>query len=87
LPAGLTLDSNGTITGTPTGPAGTNFSFSVQVKDSDSPTAHSSTVAQLSININNYPLPTFSASMLPNGIIGQSYNQSVSIEGGHAPFL
>lgn len=83
LPAGLTLNSNGTLTGTPTGPAGTNFTFSVQVTDS---VAHTSPAVQLSMSINNYPPPTFSVSTLSNGAIGQNYNQSVSILGGHAPF-
>src|ERR1019366_1253648 len=30
--------------------------------------------------------PTFSASTLPNGTIGQYYSQNVSIVGGRAPF-
>ena len=38
MPAGLTLKADGTINGTPTGPAGT-FSFTVQVTDSFPTTA------------------------------------------------
>jgi hypothetical protein len=38
------------------------------------------------MNVNNYPPPTFSLSSLPNGTIGQSYNQTVSIVGGNGPF-
>lgn len=54
--------------------------------DSDTPTAHTSAASQLNVNVNNYSPPTFSVNTLPNGTIGQSYNQGVSIQGGHAPF-
>jgi hypothetical protein len=37
LPTGLTLGADGTISGTPTGPAGT-YSFTVKVNDTDQPT-------------------------------------------------
>lgn len=46
----------------------------------------SATSVDPTININNYPLPTFSVSTLPNATVGQNYSQTVSIVGGHAPF-
>jgi hypothetical protein len=85
-PAGLTLNSNGTITGTPTGPAGNGQTFQVQVTDSDSPTKHASAAVQLSLDVSNYPLPTFSVGTLPNAAVGVAYNQTVSVVGGHGPY-
>lgn len=86
LPAGLALNENGTITGTPTGPTVTNWKFFVQVQDSDAPVAHISPPAQLSINEFNYPLPSFSVATLPNATVGAGYNQTIGIVGGHGPF-
>jgi hypothetical protein len=54
LPNGLMLNSNGTITGTPTTP-GVDNTFTVQVADSETPTpaTASTTSGQLSITITN----------------------------------
>jgi hypothetical protein len=49
LPNGLTLNSSGQITGTPTAPG--TFNFSVQVSDSATPTPNTAT-ASLSITVN-----------------------------------
>ena len=54
LPAGLMLNADGTITGTPTTP-GVDNTFTVQVSDSETPTpmTASTTAGQLSITITN----------------------------------
>jgi len=55
LPAGLSMDSSGHITGTPTGPSGTT-SFTVKATDSSSAGAQSA-VQNLSITINSTAPP------------------------------
>ncbi len=82
LPAGLTLSSNGLISGTPTtvGPA----SFTVKVTDSETPTAQSAT-ANLSITISN-PLQVITSG-LPVGVINTAYpGDSLSASGGNPPY-
>jgi hypothetical protein len=55
LPAGLTLNPDGTIVGTPLGPPGVDNTFTVQVADSETPTpmTATTTAGQLSITITN----------------------------------
>ena len=62
LPTGLSLSSGGTISGTPTIPG--NVSFTVQVTDSGTPTAQTTTRG-LSILINPPPL-SITTSSLPS---------------------
>ena len=79
LPAGLTLATNGAITGTPTA-AGT-ANFTVKVMDS----AGQSTTKALQIVIN--PPPTISTNSLPSGTAGTAYpQQTLSAAGGTAPY-
>ena len=49
LPAGLSLASNGTITGTPTGPTGTS-TFTVKVTDTDDPQQVDTQTLSITIN-------------------------------------
>jgi hypothetical protein len=86
LPAGLTLNSNGTISGTPTA-LGT-ASFTVQVKDSETPTAQTAS-ASLSISINNSAplMVTTTSSQLPAGNTGYAYpSTSLQATGGVQPY-
>ncbi len=83
LPAGLTLNSGGVLTGTATA-AGT-FNFTITATDSSTGTgpyigsrAYSLTVAA--------PTITVSPASLPNATDGVSYSQSVSAAGGTAPY-
>lgn len=85
LPAGLNLSHDGTISGTPTGPAVIGSPFSVQVTDSDTP-PHTSPPAQLTLNVYNYPLPGFSVNALPRATVNEAYNQTIAITGGHPPY-
>ncbi|MEW6211010.1 MAG: putative Ig domain-containing protein [Acidobacteriota bacterium] len=78
LPTGLTLNSNGTITGTPSA-AGT-FNFTVQVNDS----AQGSAQKAFSITINQ-PAPQDNSSYVSQSVpgsmtTGQSYNVSVTMQ-------
>ena len=82
LPTGLSINSgNGSITGTPTGAPGTS-NFTVQAKDSESP--QQIVTANLFITVDsNLQITT---TILPNGVAGDSYNQSISATGGLPPY-
>src|SRR5580704_3646370 len=84
LPAGLTMDTSGHITGTPTGPNGT-ATFTVKVSDSSNGGALSST-QNLSILINLPPAPAITTSSLPAGMEGTAYNQTIAATGGLTPY-
>ena len=81
LPSGLTLNSNCTITGTPTS-AG-NFSVNVAVHDSASP-----------VNSNTSPVPitilgltsTLTLSAPANATVNTPYNGAIGVTGGTAPY-
>jgi len=81
LPAGLTLNANGTMTGTPED-AG-NFTFAVEVTDTGTG----------KINVQSYSLyiadPVLvAATTLPNGLAGTAYgSQSVAVTGGATPYV
>jgi len=77
LPAGLTLTSGGSITGTPTA-AGTS-NFTVRATDAVSATG----TKALSIVIN--AAPSITTSSLPGGTVGTAYNQTMAATGGTAP--
>jgi uncharacterized repeat protein (TIGR03803 family) len=78
LPSGLTLATNGVISGTPTS-NGTN-NFTVQVTDALSATA----TQALTLNISP-PLQVTTAS-LPNGTNGTAYSQALAATGGQTPY-
>jgi Putative Ig domain len=89
LPPGLTLSSDGVISGTPpitdldsSGNA-KKYSFGVKVTDSQTPTAAYQT-GSFSITIN--PLPMVTSTTPPNGTIGVAYNYPLTNSGGLAPF-
>ncbi len=89
LPPGLTLSSDGVISGTPpitdldaSGNA-KKYSFSVKVTDSQTPTA-AYQIGSFSITIN--PLPVVTSTTPPNGTIGLAYNYPLTNTGGLAPF-
>jgi uncharacterized repeat protein (TIGR01451 family) len=84
LPAGVTLDAAGTLSGTPAN-AG-NYTFTVQAADSESP-AQTAT-EQLTLTVNPAPVPPLAVttSSLPGGTAGTSYRQTLSASGGKAPY-
>jgi Putative Ig domain len=82
LPAGLTLNSNGTLSGTAT--ATGSFTFTLQAGDSSSP----SQTLTLSVAIKSAPLLVIStgAGALPDAIVGKNYSVSLQSTGGTSPF-
>jgi hypothetical protein len=81
LPAWLTLDSSGNLTGTPTS-AGTN-SFSVRVTDNNNNTADQP--LQLNIDSASGPL-VISTMALPDGLVDTVYSNSLVASGGQVPY-
>ena len=85
LPAGIQLNANCTITGTPT--ASGTFSFTANVTDSSLPSGFTQTTGSLSLVIAS-PTLTLSpaAGALPAATAGTSYSQSFTAGGGTAPY-
>ena len=83
LPAGLSLNSStGEVNGTPT--VSGDFSFTLQVRDNDSPNAVVSKTFSLHID----PLPDLKiiSTELPAGMIGEPYQYTIMVSGGLAPY-
>jgi WD40 repeat protein len=83
LPPGLTLGSDGSLTGTPTS-LGT-FNFMVTVTDSAAPTPAMSSLP-FSINIGKPPAPTIIKAEPPTGVVGSAYAGFQFTADGLAPF-
>lgn len=80
LPTGLTLGSStGTISGIPT--ATGNYTFTLEVTDSGTPTALTAS-GTFSIDIAPAPAIVFSTTSLPSGTIGTAYTAAVAATGG-----
>ena len=80
LPAGITLASNGSLSGTPTVQG--NFPFTVTVTDSTQPTALTVTRNYvLTVSVDTVPVITTPAT-LPAGSRGARYSQNLSATGG-----
>jgi len=81
LPTGLTLTSDGVISGTPT-QLGT-FNFTAKVTDSQSPTQAYDTL-KTSITINS--VLSLTSSPLPTGLVGGSYSGTIQASNGLPPY-
>ena len=83
LPAGLSLNSNGTLSGTPTSSG--SFVFTVQAGDSSSP----SQTITINVTIKSASLLaiTSAGGALPDAIVGKPYSISLQAMGGTAPFV
>ncbi|HET7306683.1 MAG TPA: putative Ig domain-containing protein [Gammaproteobacteria bacterium] len=79
LPAGITLDSSGTLSGTPT--AGGNFGFTVTATDSNGDTG----VQNYKLTVDP-PTITIAPSGLPPANYGTAYSQKLTASGGTAPY-
>ncbi|MFC1660074.1 putative Ig domain-containing protein [Gemmatimonadota bacterium] len=79
LPAGLTLATSGTISGTPTTSGTSNFTARVQSGDGQT------AVAALSITIDWLPV-TITTTTLPSGIVGTAYSQTLAATGGDGTY-
>ncbi|RYY23502.1 MAG: hypothetical protein EOP62_19840, partial [Sphingomonadales bacterium] len=88
LPSGTTLNSNCTITGTPTTSSPTPFSFTVSVTDSSVGTGpYTATSGPLSLTINAPTLSmTPSAGSLPGAVVGAAYTRTFTATGGTGPY-
>src|SRR4029077_13828323 len=76
LPSGLTLASNGTVSGTTT--AIGNFTFTVQATDSSTPPV----VVTQAISFTVAPPLAITTTTLPNGQSGSPYNANIAATGG-----
>jgi len=84
LPAGLSLSSSGTISGTATGPNG-SVTFTIKVTDSSTVAPQSSSVS-FTITVNLPPPPAFTTtSPLPPATEFVSYSQTLAAS-GYGPF-
>ena len=83
LPGGLTMDSTGAISGTPTSATHGTFTGSVTVTDSCSPPQ----TVPLSLFIRVFAQTlTITTSTLPLGIQGVPYRQAIQVTGGVPPY-
>jgi hypothetical protein len=80
LPGGLTLNSAGVISGTPT--TNSTFNFTVQLADTYALTASSA----FSLTIVAAPLAITTTSPMPGGQQGNSYSQALTGAGGLTPY-
>src|SRR5262249_50482917 len=79
LPAGITLSSNGLLSGTPT--ATGNFNIAVTTTDDDFYTRSQAYTLRI-----NCPTLSLSPATLANGTVGIAYNQTISASGGTSPY-
>jgi len=79
LPAGLTLASNGALSGTPTTPG--TFAFTVTGRDANG----NSGTRNYSVTIAAGSTLTINPTTLPDGSAGTAYSQTISATGGTAP--
>ncbi|HEV2507903.1 MAG TPA: putative Ig domain-containing protein [Mesorhizobium sp.] len=79
LPAGLSLATDGQLTGTPTQSG--NFAFTVTATD-----AHGQTGSRLYNLTVGLPSLTVSPPSLPDGTVASGYNQTLSASGGNSPY-
>ena len=79
LPSGLSLLSNGMLTGTPTSASSV---FAVTVTDANG----CSTTASYTLILSNACQISMTPASLPSGTVGVAYNQTLSGTGGTAPY-
>ena len=84
LPPGITLGTDGTLSGTPTAASATPYQFTVTVTDSDTPTAETSSAA-FSIAVSEPPAPSIYGFLPPTGIVGSPFNFAFTAFDGLAP--
>ncbi|PIF29581.1 putative secreted protein (IPTL-CTERM system target) [Acidovorax sp. 56] len=84
LPPGLTLSTNGVISGTPTTPG--SFNFTIQATDSSTgsgPYVQNSGSLTMSISA---PTITVAPATVPAAAVGTAYSQTFTASGGTAPY-
>lgn len=84
LPPGVSLASNGTLSGTPTG--GGNYTFTVKATDSSTGSGpFNATSGSLTLTV-SAPTITIAPASLPNPTVGVAYSQSETASGGTGPY-
>lgn len=84
LPAGISLASNGTLSGTPT--AGGTFNFTITATDSSTGTGpFTATSGTLTLTV-AAPTITLSPSTLSNATVATAYSQTLTASGGTAAY-
>jgi hypothetical protein len=83
LPAGLSLNSAGTIYGTPT--TGGTSNFTVKVTDSSGAPAGAVSIEQ-TFSLTVVSVLTVPSALLPSGTVGTAYTATLSLTGGIPPF-
>ena len=85
LPAGLTLDPDGTVSGTPDAAcAAATSTLTVQVEDSDTP-SFTDSQAGVDLTVNPAALGVTTTS-LPNAVVNTAYSQTIAVSGGVPPY-
>jgi len=84
LPAGLTLSSNGTLSGTPT--SGGAFNFTVTATDSSTGTGPYTGSRAYSLTIGSPTLTITPASGSLGGVAGTAYSRNFTASGGTSPY-
>jgi outer membrane autotransporter protein len=83
LPAGLSLSSAGTLSGTPT--AGGTFNFTVTATDSSSGSGPHTGSRAYALVV-DAPTIALAPAALPDGTVGTAYSQTITGTGGVAPY-
>ena len=85
LPSGLSLATDGTISGTPT--ADGNFSFTITATDTNGATGTASYSLQVDVAGSATFVFTPAAGALSEAMAGEDYSQAISAAGGTAPLI
>ncbi len=80
LPAGLTINAAGVISGTPTAAATSQINFTVRVADSSNPQDVDTEVFTILVDVEIVTLN------LASGVVGTAYSQTVVAQGGRTPY-
>ncbi len=89
LPAGLSLNTSGVISGTPFGAVDGTFNFVVQVRDAQGAVVQKAMSISYTAPETVDPVastPVVATSILPKGEVGESYITILTVSGGTAPY-
>lgn len=86
LPPGLTLDSDGTLNGTPTQASSTPFGFTLTVADGSKPMPASNSSAY-SISVSEPLPPSINNALLPMATVGTNYSFQFTASDGLNPLV
>ncbi|MEO7993326.1 MAG: Ig domain-containing protein, partial [bacterium] len=85
LPSGLSVTTDGFITGNPDDEAG-GYSVTVQVVDACTPPQTAQRTFNLNLTDLNCPDVSISTDFLPDAVFGEDYDVQLDVTGGSAPF-